>query len=376
MAQITKLGFLRHLRSDANTFVMHFKKGRLVRAGRGLSFVFLAHASSIAEVPVDDREMPVAFHGRSADFQDVAAQGVLTYRVIDPKTLGERVDFTVDLGTGALLRQPLEKLALLFSELAEQHARSWVASANLREVLAEGPDRIRARIEAAFEKEDALRQLGLEPVSVRISSVRPAPDLEKALEAPTRERIQQQADEAAFARRALAVEKERAIQENELKNQIELARRQEELIAQKGQNARRQATEESEAARIAAEAKAGRSQIEAKAEAERLRAQADAQAHEVRTRGEAEAHAARLRGEVEAAGLKLTEEVRVASEKARMESVREVPAAALFALAAQAVAGKLERIEHVNLGDGAMGSALTRLIEAGTKRIASEAGAP
>ena len=55
--------------------------------------------------------------------------------------------------------------------------------------------------------------------------------MEKALQQPTREAIQQQADEATFARRALAVEKERAIAENELHNQIELARREEELIA-------------------------------------------------------------------------------------------------------------------------------------------------
>lgn len=372
MAQIGSFGILRHLRSDANAFVLHFKRGRLVRAGRGLAFTFLPHSASVAEVPVDDREMSIAFHGRSADYQDVVAQGVLTYRVVDPKLLAQRIDFTIDLRTGALLRQPLEKLALLFSQLAEQHARAWVASAPLREVLAQGADRIRERIEAAFAQDASLKQLGLEPVSIRVSSVRPAPDLEKALEAPERERIQQQADEATFARRALAVEKERAIQENELKTQLELARRQEELIGQKGQNARRQASEESEAARIAAEAKASCGQIDARGEAERLRARAEAEAYEVVTRGEAESRATHLHGEAEAASLKLSEEVRVASERARMEAVRDVPAPALFALAAQALAGKLERIEHVNLGDGAIGPALTRLIEAGAKRVASE----
>jgi len=68
---------------------------------------------------------------------------------------------------------------------------------------------------------------------------------------PVRERILQEVDEAAFARRAMAVEKERAIQENELKNRIELARRQELLIAQEGQNERRKATERTEKERIA-----------------------------------------------------------------------------------------------------------------------------
>ncbi len=203
--------------------------------------------------------------------------------------------------------------------------------------------------------------MGLEVVSIRISSVRPSPDLAKALEAPTRESIQQLADEAAFSRRALAVEKERAIQENELKNRIELARRQEELISQQGKNARSQAGEEAEAQRIAAEAKAARGRVEA-----------DAAAHQVRSAGEAEAHRTRVQGEADAAALDLAEKVRVASERSRMEAVREVPPAVIFGLAAQAIAGKLERIERVNLGDGSLGSALERLLEAGSKRLGGD----
>jgi hypothetical protein len=41
----------------------------------------------------------------------------------------------------------------------------------------------------------------------------------------------------------MAVEKERAIQENELQNRIELAKREELLIGQQGQNERREAQE-------------------------------------------------------------------------------------------------------------------------------------
>ncbi len=361
MAEITSLGVARHLRSDASAHVLVWKAGKLVRAGRGLAFLFQPHSASIAEIPADDREMPIVFHGRSADFQDVTAQGVLTFRVTDPAVLASRVDFTIDLAAGTWRRQPLEKLALLFAQLAEQHAAGWVARTPVREVLAEGTERIRAAIEAGLAADPALPAMGLEVVSVRVSSVRPAPELEKALEAPTRESIQQAADEAAFARRALAVEKERAIQENELKNRIELARREEELIGQQGQNGRRQAAEEAEAQRIAAEAKAARSGIEA-----------DAAAHRVRTTGEAEAHRTRLQGAAEAAALELAEKVRSASERARMEAVREVPPAVMFAVAAQAIAGKLEKIERVTLGDDALAPALEKLIEAGARRLAKE----
>lgn len=372
MAEITNLGIVRHLRSDASAYVLRWKRGLLAREGRGLSFFFAPHVASIAEIPVDDREMPIVFHGRSADFQDVTAQGVLTYRVIDPKVLAARVDFTIDLGTGGYRREPIEKLALLFAQLAEQHASGWVARTPVREVLGEGPERIRAAIEAGLATDRALPAMGLEVVSVRVSSVRPTPEVEKALEAPTRERIQQAADEAAFARRALAVEKERAIQENELKNRIELARREEELILQQGQNGRRQAEEEAEAERIAADAKAVRGAIEADAEAARSRTAADAAAHQVRTAAEAEAQRTRVQGEADAASLELAEKVRVAAERGRMETYRGVAPAVLFALAAQAVAGKLERIERVNLGDGSLGPALERLLDAGAKRLGEE----
>jgi regulator of protease activity HflC (stomatin/prohibitin superfamily) len=361
MAQITRYGFLRHLRADASAHVLRYKGGALLTAGRGAAFWFLTHDASVAEVPADDQEMPILFHGRTADFQDVAVQGVVTYRVLDPQRLAERIDFTVDLDRGLHLRQPLERLQLLLSQLAEQHAWTLVARAPVREILAEGPERIRQRIEAGFEADAPLADMGLAVVSVRIGSVRPPPELEKALEAPTREGIQQQADQAAFARRALAVEKERAIQENELKNQIELTRRQEELIAQKGLNARRQAEEEAAAGQIAAEAKAVRGRIEAEAEVSRRRAQA-----------EAEAHATRVRGEAEAAALDQAEKVRVAAEAARMAAHRDVPPAVLYALAAQTFATKLDRIEHLNLGESTLGPALERLLAAGTRRLAGE----
>jgi regulator of protease activity HflC (stomatin/prohibitin superfamily) len=366
VAQITRFPFVRHLRADASAFVLHYRGGALRRAGRGLAFAFVPWSASIAEVPADDREMPVLFHGRSADFQDVAVQGVVTYRVTDPERLAARVDFTVDLARGVHLAQPLERLQLLLSQLAEQYAWARVARAPLRELLAEGPEELRELIARGFAAEPSLPDMGLQVVSVRLGAVRPAPDLEKALEAPARERIQQQADEAVFARRALAVEKERAIQENELANQIELTRRQEELVGRKGQNARRQAEEEAAAARIAAEGKAQRGRIEAEAEGARRRAQADA-----------EAHGTRVRGEADAAALRGAEEVRVQAEEARMRAYREVPPGVLYALAAQAFAAKLERIEHLNLGDGALGPALERLLEAGAARLrAREAAAP
>jgi hypothetical protein len=89
-----------------------------------------------------------------------------------------------------------------------------------------------------------------------VGAVKPVAEVEKALQIPVREAIQQEADEATFRRRAQAVEKERAIQENELQTQVELTRREAHLIHQRGENERKRATDEAGAARIAAEAAA------------------------------------------------------------------------------------------------------------------------
>jgi hypothetical protein len=119
--------------------------------------------------------------------------------------------------------------------------------------MANGVEQLRDAIGGLARDDPGLRAMGLEVVSVRVSSIAPDATVEKALQTPTRESIQQQADEATFSRRALAVEKERAIAENELQNRIELARRQAQLVDQEGRNERRRAEEAAAAARIEAE---------------------------------------------------------------------------------------------------------------------------
>jgi hypothetical protein len=352
MAEIKDLLLFRHLRADASAHVLHYRAAKLVRSGRGLAFWFMPMSASIAEIPVDDRELSLLFHARSSDFQDVTAQGVVTYRVVEPATLAERVDFTIDPKKGVHLRQPLEKIALLLTELARQHAAGYIGSTPIKAILTDGFTAIRERVERGLAGDDGLGAMGIAISSVRVSSIKPTPDLEKALEAPMRERIQQESDEAAFARRALAVEKERAIQENALVNQIELARREEQLIGQRGQNARRQATEQAEADRIAAEATALRAKLQAESEAEQTL----------------------VRGDANAKAVRLVEGAHVDVEKARMDVLREVPSSVMMGLAARELATKLERIDHLNLSPDAIGPMIQALVEAGTRRLNGEPG--
>jgi len=209
-------------------------------------------------------------------------QATVTYRVVNPELASTRIDFGIDPEDGRWRATPLEQLGALLTELAQQHTLDLVARMSLTQALAAGTAAIRERIGTGLTTDTRIAETGIGVVDVRVVAVRAEPDVERALQTPMREELQQDADKATYARRALAVERERAIAENELQNQIELARREEQLVIQKGQNERKRAEEQSVAGRIEAEAEAGRVTVLAEAHANRTRiigiAQGDAEA--------------------------------------------------------------------------------------------------
>jgi regulator of protease activity HflC (stomatin/prohibitin superfamily) len=272
MADITRYPFVRHLRGGATTYVSHLRNGRTVHAGVGTAFWFRPLSAVLSEVPVDDRELPLMFHARSVDFQDVAVQSTLTYRLTDPELVRQRIDFSIDPATGQWRSTPLDQVAGLLTETAQQYALDVVASLSLTEALVDGFARIREAVSHGVGQDERLAATGITVVAVRVVGIRPEPELEKALQTPAREEAQQVADRATFERRAVAVERERAIGENELQTQIELARREEHLVEQRGANMRREAEETAKAGEIATEAEAQRVQrlAEAAAQAKRV----------------------------------------------------------------------------------------------------------
>jgi regulator of protease activity HflC (stomatin/prohibitin superfamily) len=285
MADITKFLIIRHLRSDATTYVQHLRNGNVKRAGEGLAFWFRPRTAALSEVPLDDREQALLFHARTADFQDVTVQATVNYRVVDASVAAKRIDFGISPSTGQWNATPLEALGGLLTELAQQPALAQLSTMTMADALATGVKPVRDGVAEAMASDTRLSERGLAVTDVRVVAIRAEAELERALQAKTREHVQQEADRATFERRALAVENERAIAENELKNQIELARREEELVAQKGQNERLRATEQVAAERIA---------VEAKVESRRLHAEANANDIRLVGRAEAEAEEAKL----------------------------------------------------------------------------------
>ena len=328
MADITKRPFLSHFRGSPTDHVVHVRRGKVVHKGTGQAFWFRPLTAVLAEVPVDDRELPMLFHARTRDFQDVTVQASMTYRFVEPGTATSRLDFAVDPATGKWNGTPLEQVAMLLTELAQQHALTLIATLGLAEALATGPAAVQARITQGLAEDARLTETGIGVVGVRVVAVKPEADVERALRTPTREQIQQEADKAGFERRALAVERERAISENELQSRIELAIREEQLVAQEGANARRRATEKSAAEAIARED-----------EVKRIRDIAEAESDRHRVIGAAQAEA----------------------ESAMMAVYANTDPRLLMALGLRDLAGQLPEIGTLNLSPDVVTSALSRL---------------
>jgi hypothetical protein len=187
----------------------------------------------------------------------------------------------------------------------------------LRKVLADGFETIRQTMEAGISGAGELANFGLEITSLRVVKIAPESGVAQAIEAPARERIKQEADEASFARRAMAVDAERAIAENELANRIELAKRQETLIAQEGTNAKRRAEDEAQTRAIASEA--------------------------------------------ESKSIDVVESSRLAIERTRLGAYRELPGGVLALLAARDLGAKISNIENLNVTPELLGTLLATL---------------
>lgn len=318
MASITRFPFVSRLRAESNQYILHYTGGRLSRQGAGLSYWFIPLSAAVAQLPVEDIETTFLLNERSADFQDVSVQITLVYRFSDYARAAARINFSISLSHGAWLEPPLERLANFWMQRAKTPAREYLVNVPVVEAVGQGPSAVRAAIEAALKDDAEVAAMGMELVSLQVIQIAPVADVAKAIQTPTREQIQQKADEAMFARRALAVEKERAIKENELATEIELARRQEELITREGEN-------------------------------ELLK---------VRQAAEAE----RERAEGQAAARRIADEAAAAGEERRVGIYAAAPRHVALGLALKRLAGNIQTIQHLNITPDLLGSTFEQFI--------------
>lgn len=211
------LGF-RYVKSSPSQYLLQYRNGRIVREGTGLSFWYFAPQSTLVSVPLTTVEVPFMFEEVTRDFQQVTLQGQVTYRVADPKRLAENQNYSLQ-ADGQYAAEDPERLPLRVLNAVKAQFRTLLQGRDLREVL-QGTEKLSVAARQAVAGAPSLTALGVEIGDLGLLAVKPNPETARALEAPIREEILKQSDDATYARRNAAIEQERTVKENELRSEL------------------------------------------------------------------------------------------------------------------------------------------------------------
>ncbi len=222
---------LKHIKFDSMTYVLHYQNGRIQREGRGLSFFYFAPNSSILAIPLGSNDLPFIYNETTNDYQTVSIQGQISYQISDPNNLADVLDFTVD-GRGVYKRNDLEKLHQRIINEAQTATSTFIHNINLKAAIRSGKT-MEEKILEGLLSSPAIGLLGIEIIGVNILSVSATPEMSRALETETREKLQQEADQAVYERRNFAVEQERKIKESELNTEIAIEEKQKQIAEKK-----------------------------------------------------------------------------------------------------------------------------------------------
>jgi regulator of protease activity HflC (stomatin/prohibitin superfamily) len=218
---------LRYLKVPPTTYVQQYREGRVVREGAGLSFMYFAPTSVIVQIPLVSRDVPFVFNEVSADFQDATVQGELTYRVNDPGQLAKLLDYSVD-SRGKYNSDDPGKINERLVRAVQIRARAFTQQRPIKELLVSSDLLVRDVLDQLRQAAE-LQGLGVEVLSLSVSSIKGTPELTKALQADAREELLRQADAAIAARRNAAVEQERQIKENEFRTEVVIAEKRRQV---------------------------------------------------------------------------------------------------------------------------------------------------
>src|SRR5476651_666909 len=222
---------IQHIKFDAMTYVIHFKNGNILKEGCGLSFFYFAPNSSIVAIPMGSNDLPFIFSESTNDYQSVNIQGQISYKISKPKQLADVLDFTVN-DYGQYKKNDIEKLNQRIINEAQTATSSYIHGIKLKDAI-RSAKAIEERIIEGLKSSPAVGMLGIEILGANVLGISATPEMARALETDTREKLQQEADQAIYERRNFAVEQERKIKETELNTEIAVEEKQKQIAEKK-----------------------------------------------------------------------------------------------------------------------------------------------
>jgi hypothetical protein len=317
---------LRFIKTQPTTHLMQFHKGRLVRQGAGLSFVYYAPTSTVVAVPVASQDAGFMLELVTGDFQGVTVQGQVSWRVRDPERTARLMDFSLQPDGRTYASEDPKRLQDRVVMQVKVIVQQAIQALELQQALKASAAIARAA-QQQLGSQPEIQALGLEVLGVAIIGIKPTPDIARALEAGAREANLKSADEAIYQRRMAAVQNERAIRQNELDTEVAVEEKKREI---------QQTQLEARAALLKRENELRSEQMDADVQLEDHRRQlVTSQAENTRALAQAEAH--RVKAVMEAL------------EHADPRIVQALAAAGMDAgqLIAQAFGGIAERAERI-----------------------------
>lgn len=238
-----------YFKSEPTEYILAYSNGRIFRQGAGRAFWYWRPSTSIALVPISTIDALFMLNETTGNFQAVTLQGQITYRIIEPRTTAQLLDFTIDPRTRQHRSDDPAKLSQRIMNVVQAHTRNTLQLQTLEQAL-RGAETLASTVLARIQEEQVLATMGVECISLFFTAIKATPEMARALEAEYREALQQRADQATYARRADAVEQERKIKQNELSTAVDLEQRRQELVDLQGDNTRKQAAFTADATRI------------------------------------------------------------------------------------------------------------------------------
>ncbi|HNX69491.1 MAG TPA: SPFH domain-containing protein [Candidatus Omnitrophota bacterium] len=231
------IGFFK---GEPGQYVIKFVNGKIRKEGQGLLFFYWRPTTTITVIPTTTRDANFIFSEITQTFQGITIQGQLTYRISDPQKTSTILDFSIQPTSKKYLSDDPEKLQKRIINAVQLVTRGKIQGYSLENCLRKSEE-IAKNVLSEIMKDKLLDSLGVECLSIYFTSIKPTPEISKALEAEYREAVQKKADEAIYSRRAAAVEQERIIKENELSSEIAIEKNRQELINLNGNNRTKEA---------------------------------------------------------------------------------------------------------------------------------------
>ena len=237
---------IRYYKGEPNVYAIRYRNGQLKSHGLGCDFWYLPFNTTIAAVPAMSQDAPFIFNEATANFQEVAIQGQLTYRLTSPLDAAQLLDFTIEPKTGRYRSKDPDKLTQRVVNAVQAHTRKGVNEMSLDQALTQVKE-LTSTVLQQLADEPSLKALGVVVESLYFVAVTATPEMQKALEADYRERLQQDADRAIYERRSAAVAEERKIRQSEMETDIDLEQRRKDLVAMQAENSLKLAEAEAKA---------------------------------------------------------------------------------------------------------------------------------